>query len=291
LKISAFPKCWIDEISSGKMDLHEWIDLSRQLECDGLELYGSFLRSHEDTYLAEVRAHVAECGMEIPMMCCSPDFTLPDEAQRMDEVRRQQEMIRVSKKLGCRFVRVLSGQKWPEVSIDDGVRMVVDCIRRCLPCAGEEGIVLAMENHYKDGAWHYPEFAQKIAVFMAIINQIDSPWFGVQFDPSNTLVADEDPLELLELVSARVVTMHASDRYVLPGYDLREVLSFAGQRGYHPALKHGVIGRGLNNYPAIFAKLAESGFNGWVSVEDGMNGLEEMKESVDFLKEMRRQYF
>ena len=71
-----------------------------------------------------------------------------------------------------------------------------------------------MENHYKDNYWQYPEFAQKMDVFVEIVEQIDSPWFGVNYDPSNTILAGEDPLVLLERVKHRVVTMHASDRYL-----------------------------------------------------------------------------
>ena len=71
-----------------------------------------------------------------------------------------------------------------------------------------------MENHYKDNYWKYPEFAQKMDVFVEIVDQIDSPWFGVNYDPSNTILAGEDPLVLLDRVKDRVVTMHASDRYL-----------------------------------------------------------------------------
>ena len=47
----------------------------------------------------------------------------------------------------------------------------------------------------------------------------------------------------------------------------------------------------MNDYDAIFSRLAEAHFTGWVSIEDGMNGMAEMKASVDFLKMMRSKYF
>ena len=34
--------------------------------------------------------------------------------------------------------------------------------------------------------------------------------FGVQYDPSNALVAGDDPVELLRQVADRVVTVHAA---------------------------------------------------------------------------------
>src|SRR2546429_1243331 len=42
--------------------------------------------------------------------------------------------------------------------------------------AASRKIVLNMENHYKDGYWLYPEFAQDTEIFLEIIGQIDSPW-------------------------------------------------------------------------------------------------------------------
>lgn len=291
VKLSAFPKCWIEDLCEGRMSLLEWIDLSLQLECDGLELYSGFLTSYDDAYLASIRKYVEERGMALPMMCYSPDFTVPEKEQRDEEIKKQKEIIRVTAQLGGKFTRVLSGQKRPGLAVEDGVSRVVECIEACLPEAQRYGITLVMENHYKDGYWKYPEFAQKMDVFLKIIEQIDSPYFGVQFDPSNTIVANEDPLVLLDKIAPRVKTMHASDRYIEKGYDPEEVLSYAGQTGYHPALKHGVVGQGLNDYPAIFRKLAGAGFDGWISIEDGMNGMGEMKQSLDFLKTLKKEYF
>ena len=64
-----------------------------------------------------------------------------------------------------------------------------------------------------------------------------------------------------------------------------------GTLGYSPNLQHGVTGRGLNDYDAIFRILADHGYRGWVSIEDGMNGMEEMAESLAFLRRMGARYF
>jgi sugar phosphate isomerase/epimerase len=291
VKLAAFPKCWVEDISLGKMKLSEWIELSTQLNCDGLEFYSHFLTSDDSSYLAGIRRSVESRGMCIPMLCHSPDFTNPDNAARKREIEKQLNAIRITAELGGRFTRVLSGQKYPGLDRDETVRRVVDSIESCLPEAERCGIVLVMENHYKDGFWKYPEFAQPIALFTEIINQIDSKHFGVQYDPSNTIVANENPLEMLDLVAPRVKTMHASDRYIQDGFDPVEVLAFAGEQGYHPALLHGVVGSGLNDYPSIFSKLRAVNFDGWISIEDGMNGMGEMKDSAAYLRAMIFEYF
>jgi len=193
--------------------------------------------------------------------------------------------------LGGAYCRVLSGQKRPELTIDEGVQLAADCIYECLPYAAERNVTLILENHYKDDFWTYPEFAQKMDVFCQLVDSIDHPNFGVNYDPSNTYLAGEDPLELLKRVSHRVVTMHASDRYLKEGTieDLRK--EEGGAAGYAKRLSHGEIGKGLNDYDAIFTELKRVGFNGWISIEDGVDGMDQLERSVQFLKKKIAQYW
>src|SRR5512137_26440 len=166
------------------------------------------------------------------MLCVSPDFTHPDREFRSAQVEQHKKAIDLAAELGAACCRVLSGQRRPGVSRADGVRWVVESIRQLLPCAEAKGVVLSMENHYKDGFWEFPEFAQKADVFLEIVEQIDSPWFGVQYDPSNAVVAGDDPVGLLERVKHRVRSMHASDRYLEPGTSLDDMKQADGTLGY-----------------------------------------------------------
>jgi sugar phosphate isomerase/epimerase len=186
---------------------------------------------------------------------------------------------------------VLSGQRRPELTLDEGVKLAADSIYACLPYAQERGITLIIENHYKDDFWDYPEFAQKMDVFCKLVDAVNHPNFGVNYDPSNTYLAGEDPIELLKRVSHRVVTMHASDRYLAEGTieDLRN--EEGGAQGYAKRLRHGEIGKGLNDYDAIFTELKSKGFDGWISIEDGVDGMEQLARSVEFLKRKIAQHW
>jgi sugar phosphate isomerase/epimerase len=225
------------------------------------------------------------------MLCFSPDFTHPDADERRRQVARQRAAIDLTVRLGARHCRTLSGQRHPGVGRAQGVAWAVDGIRRSLEYAEPRGVVLCLENHYKDSTWRYPEFAQAEDVFLEILDQIDSPSFGVQYDPSNATVGGYDPIRFLEKVRRRVVTVHASDRYLAPGATLEDLRAADGATGYATVLRHGETGTGLNDYDAIFRLLAEVAFDGWISLEDGMNGLDEMRRSVEFLKRKRAEYF
>jgi sugar phosphate isomerase/epimerase len=294
LRISAFPKCYLEQISTGRMSVFEWIGMAKNLDADGLEMYEGFFTSLEPGYLDSVGEAIHSAGFAMPMLCCSPDFTAPDPDHRKRAIEREAEMVRIARRLGGpgAVCRVLSGQQYPEVSWERGKEWVVECILQVLPVARENDVVLGMENHYKDGFWKYPEFAQKMDRFVGIVNAIpDRAHFGVQYDPSNAMVAGDDPISLLRAVAGRVVSMHASDRYLAEGTTLDELRQADGTLGYSPNLRHGVTGQGLNDYDAIFRILAEQHYAGWISIEDGMNGMEEMAESLAFLRRMAAQYF
>ncbi len=128
-------------------------------------------------------------------------------------------------------------------------------------------------------------------VFCQLVERVNHPNFGVNYDPSNTYLAGEDPLALLRRVSHRVVTMHASDRYLIEGTieDLRQ--EEGGAAGYAKRLRHGEIGKGLNDYDAIFTELKRVGFDGWISIEDGVEGMDQLERSVGFLRRKMAQYW
>ncbi|MFT5124748.1 MAG: sugar phosphate isomerase/epimerase [Candidatus Omnitrophota bacterium] len=284
--LAAFPKAWMDPLCvTGTLSLNEWIDMGASLGVDGLEFYSGFLDLKDEANWTAYRHRVQDHGMIIPMLCCSPDFTHPDPDFRQQQIQREKSWIEMSQALGAKYCRILTGQRRPDVSRADGVAWSVECIGDCLEHAADHGITLIIENHYKDGYWNYPEFAQRMDVFCEIVDQIHHPNFGVNFDPSNTLLADEDPIVLLERIKDRVVTMHASDRYLASGTfeDLRKEELDA--LGYAQRLKHGEIGKGANDYDQIFSILKGAGFTGWISIEDGEDGLEELARSVAFLRD------
>jgi sugar phosphate isomerase/epimerase len=290
-RISVFPKCWFDDIYQGKRDYLEWLRQAATLGAEGVEHYDGFFRGFDEVHLAPVRQTLAETGQVSSLLCFSPDFTHPDVSERARQVERQKTAIDLCVSLDIRHCRTLSGQRYPDLTRQDGIARTVEGIKRSLEYAERKGVILCMENHYKDGTWQYPEFAQPEDIFLEIIGRIDSPFFGVQYDPSNAVVGGFDPVSFLEKVKHRVVSMHASDRYLVPGATLEDLRQADGTIGYSDKLKHGETGKGLNDYDAIFRILAGVSYSGWISVEDGVNGLDELRRSVQFLQKKRSEYY
>ena len=237
--ISVFPKCYFDELCAGKMDYLDWIRDAATLGAEGVEHYDGFYESLEPCHVDPVLELMAATGQVSSMLCFSPDFTHPDADERARQVERQKAAIDLCVRIGVRFCRTLSGQAFPGMTRSEGVERSVEGIERSLDYAERQGVTLCMENHYKDGNWRYPEFAQPEDIFLEIVERISAPNFGVQYDPSNAIVGGYDPIAFLQKVKDRVVTMHASDRYLADGAVLEDLRQADGTIGYSDALKHG----------------------------------------------------
>jgi sugar phosphate isomerase/epimerase len=291
-RISVFPKCYFDELVRGERSYVQWIHDAATIGAEGVEHYDEFFPSYAELDVAPVMDAMRATGQISSMLCFSPNFTHPDPDERARQIERQKRAIDLSVRIGARYCRTLSGQKYPDLSIEEGVARAAECIKRSIDYAASRDVVLCLENHYKVGDWIYAEFAQQEEPFLALLEAVGtSSHFGVQYDPSNAVVGGFDPLAFLERIKDRVVTMHASDRYLVPGTTFDEIRLQDGTVGYPDKLRHGETGQGANDYDAIFRILHGAGFSGWISVEDGMNGLDELRRSVDFLKAKRAQYY
>ncbi len=130
------------------MRLIDWIKIAANLDVDGLEWYAGFLEMNEEKNWINFRRIVEDHGKVIPMMCCSPDFTHRSHEFRKKEIAKQKRWIDMTYALGGSYCRVLSGQRRPEISLKEGVKLAANCIKECLPYAEERNITLILENHF-----------------------------------------------------------------------------------------------------------------------------------------------
>ena len=128
-KLAAFPKAYMTALcKDGSMTVAEWLDVAASLEIDGVEWYAGFLENADPVNWAKFRQQAGERGLEIPMLCCSPDFTHPDREFRAAEISKEKRWIDMAAELGAGFCRVLSGQRRPGVSRRDGLRFAAESI-------------------------------------------------------------------------------------------------------------------------------------------------------------------
>ena len=116
LKLSAFPKCYIDRIAGERsMTVFEWIEMARQLDADGLEMYDGFFTSLDDGYIDRIGDAIRAADFAMPMLCCSPDFTHPDP----DERKREHRLAAFQAEDRERFARIDATVHYHAVQIRD----------------------------------------------------------------------------------------------------------------------------------------------------------------------------
>jgi sugar phosphate isomerase/epimerase len=160
IRIAAYPKCFEYDIGLHRtMSVFDWISIaSAELNVEGLEMYDRFFTNLDKGYLLRVAQATNDAGFVIPMFICSPDFTHPDPDERKRAIEYEAKMIEVTAFLGGEgaVCRILSGQRYPGVAREQGVEWVIEAIQQVVPVARESGVILGMENHYKDSQWRYP---------------------------------------------------------------------------------------------------------------------------------------
>ncbi len=268
MKLSCLPVSLYDDIFSGKSGVTNWIQFGAELGLDAVDFSIKFFPARDAETIKQVRAALETHSITPCMIACYSDFTHPDPAQRAQELTDLKADIALAKALGAKFIRVTAGQNHPGTERTAGVQWVTDGFRHAIDAAEKHGITLAYENHTKGAPWDYWDFSQPTETFLEILDALSDTPLGVCFDTANPLVLGEDVLTLLEAVIHRIVVVHI--------FDLREVGVFEPVR----------VGTGASPIPQIFSRIRQTGYDGWLSIEEASRtGEKGFTESVAFIRD------
>ena len=268
MNIGLLPVSFFAELKSGAMSLAECARLAAAAGARGLDLSPAILADLDAATLKRVRTDVEAAGLEIGMLVAYPDFTHPDASARRRESGRVRELIGAAAELGAQFVRLTAGQAHPETGREEGTDWAVEGLLGALEAGREHGVQLVLENHSKPSVWTYPDFAWPADIFLDVARRTEGTELGILFDTANPVARGDDPLNLLNAVADRVRYVHASD--TLAGGVFEPVL----------------LGTGAVPFDAIFARLKNQGYNGWISVEEvSRSGPDAVGRTVRFVKE------
>jgi sugar phosphate isomerase/epimerase len=129
---------------------------------------------------------------------------------------------------------------------EDSTRSAIDHIRDLAKLAGDHGVRLAVKPHVGQAIYDG-------ATGMRLMDEIDEPALGLNFDPSHLYRADEDPPEIAHRWGARILTSH-----------FRDCASRERQVGPPPTQ---IPGRGTVDLPATLAALHSVGYTGPLNLE------------------------
>lgn len=202
-------------------------------------------------YLQKLKRLAFTNGIDLICLSIHQNFVQPKPEERQKHIDHTLKCIEIAYELGIPCIRLNSG-RWNTIrSFDDlmkargeepvlagysdadGFNWCIESIEKCLPKAGECGVVLALENHW--GLSRTPEGLLRIA------NAIQSPWFGVLMDTGNFM---EEPYDKLAQIAPKTVFVQAKTY-------------FGGGEWYTLDL----------DYARIAKILADANYTGYVSLE------------------------
>jgi sugar phosphate isomerase/epimerase len=189
--------------------------LHRQMD---LEEKGSFNAAGR-AYCNKLKRFAFAHGIDLICLSTHQNFVSPKPEVIAENVEHTKKCIEIAYQLGIPSLRINTG-RWNTVDFDtlmakrgiepiladhteeEGFKWCIDGIQRCLPKAEENGVLLALENHW--GLARTPEG------LLRIVNTIQSPWLGVLMDTGNFL---EDPYPKLEQIAPKTVFVQAKTYY------------------------------------------------------------------------------
>lgn len=140
-----------------------------------------------------VEAGVRLSGLSSHTPLCRPEIS----------VEYLKQAIRFAAECGAPVVNTDEGPKQPWTTAEEDHVLMRYVLKEAAAVAEARGILLGIEPHQQ-----YSRTPQGLE---RIVNLVESPAIGVNFDTGNSYLAGEDPIAWLEAVLPRLVHLHAKD--------------------------------------------------------------------------------
>jgi len=241
---------------------------------------------------AAVHDTLAKNGVTISGLGYYPNPLAPDEAEAAVYVEHLKAVIKAAEQLQVPVVNTFIGRDWTR-SIDDNWPRFLATWRPLITFAEDHGIKIGIENcpmSFSKDEWPGGKnLAITPAIWRRMFNDIPSPNFGLNFDPSHFVWQQIDSAKAMREFKMHLFHMHAKDaRLDVDGLNEHGVLAF-------PLLYHTpkLPGMGDVNWTSFFSTLSEV-YNGpvCIEVEDRAyeGSLDARKESLRISRNFLRQF-
>ncbi len=201
----------------------------------------------------ETRAAIAESGLPVDGTVNSTHWevrhTDPDPAVRAKALESLQTAIRDTHAVGGHSVLLVVGHG-KDGSPEECWTRSIDNVRLAIPLAARLGIQIVVENVWNHFLYdHAGDHTQSADLFVRYIDELNSPWVGMQFDIGNHWKYGSMG-DWIRQLGRRVFKL--------------DIKGFSRAEG-----KFTRIGEGDIDYADVRAALHEINFHGWVAAEVG----------------------
>ncbi|HEY1950504.1 MAG TPA: sugar phosphate isomerase/epimerase family protein [Bryobacteraceae bacterium] len=224
------------------------------------------VNSIDDAAVARIQSHVASTGVAISGLGYYPNLLTPDEEEAKAAASHLKLVMRAAQMLSLPVVSTFVGRDWTS-SIDENWRRFRSVWPGLIQFAEDHGIRIAIENcpmlFTRDEWPGGKNLASSPVIWRRMFEEIPSPNFGLNYDPSHLVWQQMDYVKPLRDFAARIFRVHLKDARV-DRERLDEVGILAYPLDYHsPKLP----GLGEINWGRFLSVLGDTGYDGPVCVE------------------------
>ncbi len=214
----------------------------------------------------EVRAACARHGVELSALGYYPNPLDPDPAVAGVAREHLKRVIRAAALLGLRTVNTFVGRDWTR-TVDDNWPRFLKTWRPLIAYAEDHGVRVGIENcpmRFTRDEWPGGKnlFTTPV-IWRRAFEDIPSPSFGLNYDPSHFVLQHMDPASPLREFQDRIVHVHAKD-VKIDHARLDEVGVFAHPLEWHQPR---IPGYGEIHWGAFVGSLMGTSYRGPVCIE------------------------
>ncbi len=215
---------------------------------------------------ARVRDQMARAGVAISGLGYYPNPLTPDPTEARVYVEHIRRVIQAAKLLGLGVVNTFVGRDWTK-SVDDNWPRFLETWRPLIQFAEDHGIRIGIENcpmaFTKDEWPGGKNLATSPKIWRRMFEDIPSPNFGLNFDPSHFIWQRMNYLKPLREFRSRLFHVHAKD-VRLDQDRLNDVGIMAHPNDFHTPK---IPGLGDVNWSRFFSVLTDTAYDGAICVE------------------------
>ncbi len=230
-----------------KMTMQDFLKRAKELKVDGVSLESCFFPLNADqAWFADLKAQLDEYKFDRVYAWGHPDGL--ERGQNWTAYEEMVAGIPNAKAIGADVMRVVgSSLMFRHEPHGPQIKALVKMFKKAVKVAKNEGVKLAVENHI--------DFTSD--EILQLLNEVDSEYFGLNFDTGNFLRLLDDPISGMEKLAPYVLATHVKD--LMPDKCARPTdwFFFAGVP----------VGKGLIDNQRLAQLLHKAGFKGFLAVE------------------------
>lgn len=229
-----------------QITLEDFLKRAKELEVDGVSLESCFIPRFDKEYLSEVKGMLDEYGFDRVFAWGHPDGL--EGGKNEQEFGKMVESIDYAGQIGAKVMRVVGSSLMfrfepHEPQLEKLAKMFSEAVK----VAEENDIKLAVENHID---YNSDEI-------LSLIQQVNSPYFGINFDTGNFMRVLDDPIQGMEKLAKHVYATHIKDLKPQKGVPVNEWFFFSSTP----------VGEGLVDNQKLAQILKDNNYEGFLAVE------------------------